>query len=63
MSSRLETGFSEEIEAGLRKSSFNNNNKKSQAYLVASDGDNHDKFCHVGRNRHAIDSDANILKL
>ena len=50
MSSRLETGFFEEIEAGIKKSSSNNNNKKSQAYLVASDGDNHDEFCYVGRN-------------
>jgi hypothetical protein len=37
------------IEAGIMKSWFNDNNKKIQAYLIASDGDNHDEFCHVAR--------------
>lgn len=42
---------------------FNNNNEKSQSYLIASDGDNHNEFCHVARGRHETDSDANILNL
>lgn len=42
-------------------SSFNDNNNKSQAYLIASDGDNHNEFCHIARSRYAIDRGANIL--
>lgn len=63
MSGWLEIGSFEEIEVGIKKSLFNDNNKKIQAYLIASDGDNHDEFCHVVRSRDGIDSDANILKL